>query len=296
MFGTLSLAVIMLIIFSTILAEQISAPIRKLTNATRSLGSGDLNIELPEIYSGEIAELTSGFNMMVKRLKKSQMEMAQLERETAWKEMAKQVAHEIKNPLTPMKLSVQQLVAAYKDKSPKFDAIFDKVTLTIITQIETLKNIASEFSNFARMPKLNIERVNLIGCVKEAINLFANENLQIKFEYDKDEIIINADYGHLNRTLINLFRNSVQASAKNILINISLENGMCSMKLIDDGKGIEKENVEKIFEENFTTKSGGMGLGLSMAKKFLENIGGNISIEKTSNEGTTFLITIPLAE
>jgi two-component system, NtrC family, nitrogen regulation sensor histidine kinase NtrY len=296
MFGTLSLAVIMLIIFSTILAEQISAPIRKLTNATRSLGSGDLNIEIPEIYSGEIAELTSGFNMMVKRLKKSQIEMAQLERETAWKEMAKQVAHEIKNPLTPMKLSVQQLIAAYKDKSPKFDAIFEKVTLTIITQIETLKNIASEFSNFARMPKLNIERINLIGCVKEAINLFANENLQIRAEYNKDEIIINADYGHLNRTLINLFRNSVQASAKNIMINISIENGMCFIKLLDDGKGIEKENVEKIFEDNFTTKSGGMGLGLSMAKKFLENIGGNILVEKTSAEGTAFIITIPLSE
>jgi two-component system, NtrC family, nitrogen regulation sensor histidine kinase NtrY len=296
MFGVFSLAIIMLIIFSTILAEQISSPIRKLTNATRSLGSGDLNIEIPEIYSGEIAELTNGFNMMVKRLKKSQIEMAQLERETAWKEMAKQVAHEIKNPLTPMKLSVQQLVAAYKDKSPKFDAIFEKVTLTIITQIETLKNIASEFSNFARMPKLNIERINLVGCVKEAINLFANENLQIKYECGENEININADYGHLNRTLINLFRNSVQASAKNILINMFLENGMCLMKLIDDGKGIEKENVEKIFEENFTTKSGGMGLGLSLAKKFLENIGGNISVEKTSIEGTAFLITIPLAE
>ena len=296
MFGVFSLALIMLIVFSTILAEQISSPIRRLTSATRSLGSGDLNIEVEGNYSGEIAELTSGFNMMVKQLRKSQAEMALLERETAWKEMAKQVAHEIKNPLTPMKLSVQQLIAAYRDKSPKFDSIFEKVTSTIITQVENLKNIASEFSNFARMPKLNIERMNLIDSIKEAVNLFSNEKLEIKFECGDIEIAINADHDHLNRTFINLIRNSIQAKAKKLLINVSTDNEHCLIRVIDDGSGISSENIDKVFEESFTTKTEGMGLGLSMTKRFLESINGKIIVEKSSANGTVFLITIPLAE
>ncbi len=296
MFGVFSLALILLFIFSTILAEQISAPIRKLTKATRSLGGGDLNIEVGGNYSGEIAELINGFNMMVKKLHKSQVEMAQLERETAWKEMAKQVAHEIKNPLTPMKLSVQQLIAAYKDKSPKFDGIFEKVTTTIIAQIETLKNIASEFSNFARMPKLNIEKINLVDSIKETINLFLDEKLRIKLSCEEAEILINADHDHLNRTFVNLIRNSIQAFAKNIFVNVHVENNLCLIKVIDDGEGIPPESIDKIFDENYTTKSSGMGLGLSMAKKFLESINGSITVKNTSKEGTTFLITIPIVK
>ncbi len=295
MFGVFSLALILLFVFSTVLAEQISYPIRKLTKATRSLGGGDLNIEISGKYSGEIAELINGFNMMVKRLHKSQVEMAQLERETAWKEMAKQVAHEIKNPLTPMKLSVQQLITAYKDKSPKFDGIFEKVTSTIITQIETLKNIASEFSNFARMPKLNIEKINLIDSVKETINLFIDEKLKIKYSSSTEVIYVNADHDHLNRTFVNLIRNSIQASANNILINIEQENNTCIVSVTDDGQGIPPESIGKIFDENYTTKSTGMGLGLSMAKKFLEGINGNIEVKESSKEGTTFRITIPVA-
>ncbi|MBI1937080.1 MAG: HAMP domain-containing histidine kinase [Ignavibacteriales bacterium] len=295
LFGVFSLALILLIILSAILARQISAPINNLTLATRSIGAGDLNVEVGKNYSGEIKELAEGFNMMVKQLKKSQIEMALLERESAWKEMAKQVAHEIKNPLTPMKLSVQQLTTAYKDKSPKFDSIFEKVTSTITTQIETLKNIATEFSNFARMPAPNIEKVNVAGVINNSLNLFVNEKLSIKFRSDEN-IFVEADADHLSRTIINLVRNSIQANAKSILIQLKREENLCSVRLIDDGTGIAEEAGEKIFEENFTTKAQGMGLGLSMAKKFIESINGTITVEKTSSEGTTFLITIPVAE
>ncbi|MDH7603973.1 MAG: ATP-binding protein [Melioribacter sp.] len=294
MFGIISLAVIMLIIFSTILANHISMPIRRLTNAMRSVGIGDLNIEVKGKYSGEIYELANGFNKMVAQLKKSQIELARIEREAAWKEMAKQVAHEIKNPLTPMKLSVQQLIAAYKDKSPKFDDIFDKVTSTVINQIEVLKNIATEFSNFARMPKLNVEKIDLKKVTEESINLFADEKLSIKYEM-KNEIYVYADRDHLSRTIINLIRNSIQADAKNILITAETEGEFCFLRITDDGTGIPEENIEKVFDENFTTKKQGMGLGLSMAKKFLDSIGGSIEIEKTSENGTTFLIKIPVA-
>lgn len=296
LFGILAVALILLIIFSTILADQISSPIRRLTHATRSIGSGDLNFEIEETGSGEIGELSKGFNMMIGKLKKSQVELAQLERETAWKEMAKQVAHEIKNPLTPMKLSVQQLITAYKDKSPKFDEIFSKVTNTVINQIETLKNIASEFSNFARMPKPSIEKIDLIPLTKETLNLFADEKSEIKFDSEITSLYINADADHLSRAIINLVRNSIQANATVVNVNIKSQGNICEIRVADNGTGINPDISEKIFEANFTTKSRGMGLGLSMAKKFIESIGGTIIIEKTSHEGTTFLILIPVAE
>lgn len=293
LFGILAAALILLTILSTLLAGQISSPIRRLTHATRSIGGGDLNIEITEKSSGEIGELASGFNMMIRRLKKSQIELAQLERETAWKEMAKQVAHEIKNPLTPMKLSVQQLIAAYRDKSPKFDEIFQKVTATIINQIETLKNIASEFSNFARMPKMTIEKIDLVLLIKETLNLFADEKYPIHFHTKLSSVYVNADTDHLGRAIINLVRNSLQAEASFVNVTLSVNSDMCGIRIEDNGTGISPMNLERIFENNFTTKPQGMGLGLTMAKKFIESIGGDITIETTSPQGTTFLITLP---
>ena len=295
LFGIFSLAVILLVIFSTILADQISSPIRKLTYATKSVGSGDLNVEVNYKTKGEIRDLIDGFNQMVKRIKQSQSDLAQLERESAWKEMAKQVAHEIKNPLTPMKLSVQQLITAHNDKSPKFDSIFEKVTSTIISQIEILKNIASEFSNFARMPRVNIEKLNAVESIRDTINLFADEKILISFQCQEKEVFVNADQDQLKRTIVNLVRNSIQAGATNITTELSLLDNSCEIRITDDGQGISKENFEKVFEDNFTTKEKGMGLGLSMAKRFIGILGGMILVEKSSSEGTTILITIPLA-
>ncbi len=294
-FGIISVALVFIIIFSTILANQISLPIRKLTNAMRSIGGGDLTIEIKGNYVGEISELIDGFNKMVEKIRISQIEIAKLERESAWREMAKQVAHEIKNPLTPIKLSIQQLIAAQKDKSPKFEEIFNKVTTTIINQIEVLKNIATEFSNFARMPKVNLEKIDLRKTINKSLNLFTDERLSINFIMNED-IFVYADEDHFNRTIINLIRNSIQAKAKYIFICADIKEKFCNIRVKDDGEGIPLENVEKVFDENFTTKKMGMGLGLSMAKKFLTSIGGNIEIESTSPKGTTFLIKIPLAD
>jgi len=296
LFGIFSLVGILLFIFSTILAEQISSPIRRLTGGTKSVGEGDLNVEINYGTRGEIKDLIDGFNSMVNRLKQSQIDLAQFERETAWKEMAKQVAHEIKNPLTPMRLNVQQLIAAHKDNSPKFNSIFEKVTSSIITQIEILKNIASEFSNFARMPKLSISKLEAVSIIKETLHLFIEEKREIIFDAKKSEIFINADHDHLKRTIVNLIRNSIQADSTIIIVTIDTDSGNCRLRVKDNGKGISQENIDKVFDENFTTKTKGMGIGLSLAKRFIDNIGGNISVESTSDAGTTFLLTIPLAE
>ncbi len=293
LFGSYSIAVILIIIFSTLLANQISSPISRLTKATRAVASGDLSLELKNNSRGEVQELVDGFNQMVRELKQNHVELAELEREAAWKEMAKQVAHEIKNPLTPMKLSIQQLIAAYKDKSDKFESIFEKVSSTLINQIETLTNIASEFSNFARMPKLKLQQVDLIEATRQGMALFFDESVEIKLLTALETVSVEADFDQVKRTLINLIRNSIQAGASKVEIRIGKDNNNYALRVVDNGSGIPHDLADKIFDVDFTTKISGMGLGLTMAKRFLESIGGSISVENSSPEGTTMLILLP---
>ncbi len=293
LFGIYSLAVVIIIIFSAIFANQISLPIRKITSATKSIAAGDLSLEINTTAKGELSELVSGFHYMVRELKKNQTLIAEIEREEAWKEMAKQVAHEIKNPLTPMKLSVQQLIAAYNDKSDKFDNFFIKVTNTILNQIETLRNIATEFSNFARMPKLKLENFNLSEIIRESINLFTDEKIKVLFESDNDDTLISGDPEQLKRTIINLIRNSIQAEANEIKFDFKTTANEIELRVIDNGKGINKEDFEKIFEPNFTTKKDGMGLGLSMARRYLKSTGAEINVDYSSVDGTVIKLTFP---
>ena len=296
LFGTYSLAIIFIILLSTILANQISSPIEKLTKATRSVGRGDMDIQLQNKESGEVKELIDGFNLMVRELKKNQIELAEVERESAWREMAKQVAHEIKNPLTPMKLAVQHLVAAHNDKSEKFNSIFQKVTSTIINQIDILKNIASEFSNFAKMPSLKLESIDVIFVINEIIDLFIEEKCDVNIISNSNKIFIISDKEQFQRMIINLIRNSIQANAKQIDINVNLLVGKVEILVSDNGEGIKNEIIANIFDENFTTKNSGMGLGLTLIKRFLHQTNGQISVEKTSQNGTTIKIIIKIDE
>lgn len=293
-FGIYSFAVLLIVLFSTIFANQISLPIQKLTKATEAVGKGDLNVQIEHNTKGELKELLDGFNQMTMELKRSQMELAELERESAWKEMAKQVAHEIKNPLTPMKLAIQQLIIAYKDKRGDFDKLFDKVSNTILTQIDNLSQIASEFSRFAKMPSLKIEVVDLIRIINETINIFINEKVKIALQTNLTEALVEADANHLSRMFINFIRNSIQANAKKINFVLQKNENNYEILISDDGSGIADEIRDKIFNENFTTKSQGMGLGLSMAKRFIENINGKITLDSSSIKGTTFKIIIPV--
>jgi signal transduction histidine kinase len=290
--GTYSLAIIFIIVLSTILANQISSPIEKLTKATRSVSRGDMAIQLQSTESGEIGELIDGFNLMVRELKKNQLELAEVERESAWREMAKQVAHEIKNPLTPMKLAVQHLVAAHKDKSPKYNSIFDRVTSTIIVQIDTLKNIASEFSNFAKMPSLKLEEIDIVSIINDTIDLFIDEQCIIKVISEMSSFKIKSDKEQFQRMIINLIRNSIQANGKEITISVTSNDNKAILFISDNGVGIKNEILPSIFEENFTTKKTGMGLGLALTKRFLNQTHGEISVDHTSPNGTTIKIIL----
>ncbi len=293
LFGVYSFAAIIIIIISTWLSNRISDPIRRLTKATESVAQGDLSVYINNKEKGEIKDLLDGFNSMTKELQKNQIELAELERENAWKEMAKQVAHEIKNPLTPMKLNVQQLVIAYKDKTKNFDSIFEKVSNTILNQIENLSLIASEFSRFAKMPSMKLEEVDLVSSVHDILNLFLDEKINIELDTKLNSAVVEADKNQFKRMLINMFRNSVQARASEIKIAIDENQGNFDLLIMDNGRGIPDDIKSKIFDANFTTKEKGMGLGLKLTKRFIENINGNLYLLNSNNDGTTFKITIP---
>ncbi len=293
LFGVYSFATLIMIILSTFLANRISLPVRKLTKATGSIAHGDFSVELKNNEKGEMRDLYNGFNSMTRELQKNQVELAELERENAWKEMAKQVAHEIKNPLTPIKLALQQLVVAYKDKNKNFDSIFEKVTTTILNQIENLSLIASEFSRFARMPNFKLEKIDIIPVVNDTVNLFMEEKIRIDINTTLSSAIVEADNSQLRRLFINLIRNSIQAKANKIGISIEPGDNVFVILISDNGTGIPGEIKDKIFESNFTTKAKGMGLGLKLAKRFIEGINGNIEITDKQDPGAAFKITIP---
>ncbi len=299
LFGIYSFAVLIIIVLSTILANKLSAPIRRLTKATDSVAHGDLNVQLINNERGELRDLLDGFNMMTRELKKNEAELTALERENAWKEMAKQVAHEIKNPLTPMKLAVQQLAAAYRDKKEnntqvnKFDEMFEKLSSTILNQIENLSQIASEFSRFAKMPNLNLEKLNLLPVIYDTVNLFVDEKIKIEISTTINIAEVEADYSQLRRMIINFIRNSIQAQSTKIIFNIYEEAEFYSIIIEDNGSGIPEHYRGKIFESNFTTKEKGLGIGLKLAKRFLEGINGSIELVTSSDNGTSFKIKIP---
>lgn len=292
LFGIYSFAVIIITLLSTLFANQISSPIRQLTRATNAVAQGDLNVQLENKEKGELKELLDGFNAMTNELQKNQNDIAELERENAWKEMAKQVAHEIKNPLTPMKLSVQQLVAAYNDKKSEFDEILKKLSQAILNQIENLSLIASEFSSFAKMPSLKLEEFDIIPVIKDTVHLFGEEEAKIKFTTDADKVIVESDNSQIRRMLINLIRNSIQAKANGIVVKLFLEDKFVVIDVSDNGNGIAPANQNRIFEANFTTKDKGLGLGLKLIKRFLENTGGEISLVSSDLQGTLFRIRI----
>ena len=294
LFGIYSFATLLIIIISTILANKISSPIRRLTKATDSVAHGDLNVQLDLNERGEIKELLEGFNSMTQELRRNEIEMAELERENAWKEMAKQVAHEIKNPLTPMKLAVQQLIISYKDKNRNFDEIFEKVSRTVLNQIDNLNVIASEFSRFARMPNFKLEVMDIVPVIKDALDLFVEENVEITFTAETKEAIVEADKFQLRRLIINMIRNSIQAEAENINLSLKKDEDFYKIVIDDDGKGVDTQHREKIFEPGYTTKERGMGIGLKLSKRFIEGIGGTISLADKIEKGAKFRITIPL--
>jgi len=292
---------IALAIFITVLVSRyVTKPLKMIREKLGQIKLGNLDEKIYWQREDEIGGLINEYNRMLEELAQNAEILARSERETAWREMAKQVAHEIKNPLTPMKLSVQHLKKAWDDNSPEWEEKLKRFTETIVEQIDTLSDIASEFSDFAKMPRSRIEEIELPSVVKNAIDLFGDiPNIIITYYYDEDvDFTIRADRNQMLRVFNNLIKNSIQAIGKKtngrIEITIEKHGEHCIVEVKDNGKGIPKDQAIKIFSPSFTTKSGGMGLGLSIVKSIIDGIGGEIIFESSPGIGTLFIIKLPL--
>jgi two-component system nitrogen regulation sensor histidine kinase NtrY len=252
-----------------------------------------------EANSREINSLINAYNQMVDKLEESASMLAQSEREQAWREMAKQVAHEIKNPLTPMRLTVQSFQRKFDANDPNLKQKLDDYSKTLIQQIDTMSAVASAFSNFASMPAQQNETLNVVEVVEFSLDIF-NEDF-IAFESNSDEIITVMDRTQLIRIITNLVKNAIQAIPeeqleKKVVVSVNAEEDNVIIAVKDNGIGIDIENTERIFEPKFTTKTSGMGLGLGIIKNIIENYKGTITFETESGKGSTFIVSLPIVK
>jgi signal transduction histidine kinase len=247
----------------------------------------------------EIGQLVKEFNTMLGKLDASAEALAKTEREGAWREMARQIAHEIKNPLTPMKLSMQYLQKAMSQNPEDVQALTNSVAKTMVEQIDHLSSIASEFNQFANIEHSNKQVLWLNEVLRSVIELFnADPTVELQYALFQEDIRIEADKSHINRIFTNLIKNAIQAvpEGRKPLIRITevVRNQQVIVSVRDNGSGIDEALQAKIFMPNFTTKTSGTGLGLAMCKRMVEHAGGTIWFETEKDSGTIFYVSFPL--
>ena len=252
-------------------------------------------------YDDEIGLLVAEYNKMVNKVEENAAKLAQSERESAWREMARQVAHEIKNPLTPMKLNIQYLQQAMKNDAANIKELTDKVANSIVEQIDNLSYIASEFSNFATMPEARPEKLELGELLHKAVELHLDDaRVKVTILDVTQQLCVHSDRSQLLRVFTNLLENARQAipadRTGNILVSLTTDDNDVIISIADNGAGIPEEVVTKMFQPYFTTKSSGTGLGLAMTKKIIEFWKGAIWFETEEGVGTTFFIRLPLCQ
>jgi signal transduction histidine kinase len=289
------------IVLAVFIANEITRPLVIIQENLQKMQLGKHNEPIYYRRNDEIGSLVKEYNKKVDELAVSAELLARSERESAWREMAKQVAHEIKNPLTPMKLNIQYLQRA-KRKGKEYDDHIERVTAILIEQIDNLSNIATEFSNFAQIPNARNQVFELTGQMKKVIGLFeTDERASIEFNYKGfEDIKVNADREQLSRAIINLMKNAIQSIPENrkgkIKISLNRREHMAVIAVSDDGQGIPVELRDKLFSPSFTTKTSGMGLGLAIVKNIVENFSGKIWFETELGKGSTFYMEIPVYE
>ncbi len=267
-------------------------------NSTRLLGQNQ-KIKIASNVSTEISSLVEAYNKMIEELEQSALQLAQGEREAAWREMAKQVAHEIKNPLTPMRLSVQSFERKFDPQDPEIRHKISEFSASLIQQIDTMSDIASAFATYAQLPEQNTVVIDLAETIKRTIEVF--DSPFIKLSAPEQGITLNFDKNQLNRLITNLIKNSLQSLKQNQTsnpeIHVSLEEDQKKVILVvkDNGPGISQELKSRVFEPKFTTKTKGMGLGLAMVKTIVVSYGGTIEITEPKDGGVAFVMKFPKA-
>ncbi|MBE0423458.1 MAG: GHKL domain-containing protein [Lutibacter sp.] len=286
------LAILMAYFISSYITRSLKAITEKISQ-TR-LSKRNEKIILTD-SSTEIATLITAYNEMVDELEESAIKLAKGEREQAWREMAKQVAHEIKNPLTPMRLTVQSFQRKFDPNDPNIHEKINEFSNMLIQQIDTLSTIASAFSNFANMPAQNREEIDVVQVVKKALDIFTED--YISFFPKKSSIIAKMDKTQVIRVVTNLVKNATQSlddvENKKLEVTVSEDDENVCITIADNGKGISEEDAVRVFEPKFTTKTSGMGLGLAMVKNIVDAYDGSVTFTSQTNVGTVFTVKLP---
>lgn len=289
----------MAVLITFIVSGRITRPLRFIQEKMSRVKLEKSNERIAWKRKDEIGSLIDEYNKMIDQLAESALQLARSERESAWREMARQVAHEIKNPLTPMKLNVQHLQRTWKDHPENMEETIQKFSRSLIDQIDALSGIATAFSNFASMPGAQFGAVNIPEIVKNSVNLYReSSSAEITVhDYTEGMAEVNADKDQMLRVISNLLKNAIQAIPEDrkgkITVRITRDESEVLIAISDNGSGIPEDKIDKIFVPNFTTKSGGTGLGLAMVKNIIENSKGKIWFETESGTGTTFYIKLP---
>jgi two-component system, NtrC family, nitrogen regulation sensor histidine kinase NtrY len=293
--------IVITVMLALLLSRYITKPLQQIGNQFSRIKIGNKNAKIEWTRKDEIGRLVEEYNRMIDEMEKSAELLARSERESAWRQMARQVAHEIKNPLTPIKLSMQLLMRAWNDKAPDWEVRLKRFSQTLIMQIDTLSSIASEFSDFAQMPEPQIQEFDIIPLVQQSFSLYRDQSdCDIIFETDLQECFIKADPNQILRVFNNLIKNALQAIPGDrqgeIRIKLAIIGAACEISFQDNGTGIANDRQTRIFSPNFTTKTAGMGLGLAMVKNIIENSSGRIWFKTAPGEGTTFFVSLPLKD
>lgn len=282
------------------ITNRITRSFSIISDKMKEVNLGRMNEEIVWNRNDEIGDLVKEYNKMVAKLEESAEALAKTEREGAWREMARQVAHEIKNPLTPMKLSIQYLQKSINSNHPNVKELSSNVANTLVEQIDHLSKIAADFSQFANISYTNMEEFDLHEVIRSLQELYrSDENIEFIWSPLPYRIVINADKTQMNRLFTNLFANAVEACEGRLCrieVSEQLMEGRIRISIRDNGEGIPEETQSRIFMPNFTTKSSGTGLGLAMCKGIVEQVKGKIWFETRKGDGTTFHVELPLVD
>ena len=289
---------------SALIAREITNPIQKLAAGTQEVAGGNLDYQVNIDARDEVGVLADSFNQMTAKLRHNAEELRRAEKAAAWREVAQKLAHEIKNPLTPIQLSAERLQRRYHSKPEGYSQVLDECTQTIINEVGRLRRLLDEFSRLARMPKIEPVPSDLNSTVEKAVKLYGEfpENLELAVSYAENLPQTSVDPEQMERAFFNIIKNAVEAMDGSGKLSVSTQvvvdsgNRYIEIEFADTGAGISEEAREQLFTPHFSTKRGGAGLGLAIVQKIVTDHGGDVKVKSEEGKGTTFTIRIPILE
>ncbi|MAD33662.1 MAG: hypothetical protein CMJ88_07880 [Planctomycetes bacterium] len=294
-------SIIVLVAWSLAASRAITAPVKSLVQATRKIAGGDLQVAVPERGGPELGELAAAFNLMAHELAVGRDRLAHAERDQAWAEMARQGAHEVKNPLQPMRMTAQLLQRARAEEDPRAEQVAERLARTVIEQTEALDRIASDFRSFAGVAPAQRSDVTVDAWLQalrdQTARLFADKQLTLTFAGAAGDAVVSIEQESMARVFVNLVQNAIEAATEPVIVELGSrrEGDHVVIDVVDNGPGVPAEVREKLFDPYFTTKTSGTGLGLAICRRLLDVQGGKIRLESTRPGETRFVIELPIA-